>query len=214
MSKHYPDTQVRKPRQARAKFTRESLIDAATQVLQLEGYEAFNTNRVAEQAGGSIGSLYQYFPDTQALIEAIVVRHVASLAGSIGASFGKASTLPLGEATDMLVQATIDFYADDLALHRVVHQQIPHRETEVVVGSTMTQLIHWLSALLVKHQAQIRSDLNPDMAANMIVYLIKDTTCRLVLGNLSGAAVETAKKELCLMVKSYLGINKARAMHA
>ncbi len=205
MSDHFHENPVRKPRQARAKLTRESLIDAATQVLRDQGYDAFNTNHVAERAGVSIGSLYQYFPHKQALIEAIVVRHVTLLAGAVAAGLAQARTLPIGDAMDLLVQATINVYASDLDLHRVVHEQIPQQQAEAAVIDTLNQLIRWLTELLAAHHQELRA-MNHAVAAHMVVHLIKDTTCRITLGTLGAASVQAATQELCLMVRAYLGI--------
>jgi AcrR family transcriptional regulator len=205
VSNHSAETLMRKPRQSRAKFTRESLIDAATQVLKDQGYDAFNTNRVAERAGVSIGSLYQYFPHKQALIEAIVVRHITLLASTIAAGLAQARSLPIGDAMDLLVQATIDVYASDLDLHRVVHEQIPQQQAEAAVSGTLGQLIAWLTELLTAHRDEMRP-MDHAMAANMVVHLIKDTTCRITLGTLGAASMQSAKQELCLMVRTYLGV--------
>jgi len=57
----------KKPRQARARATWEAVLEAAAQVLREAGPEALTTNRVAERAGVSVGSLYQYFPSKQAI---------------------------------------------------------------------------------------------------------------------------------------------------
>ncbi len=205
MSKHSAETPMRKPKQSRAKVTRESLIDAATQVLKDQSYDEFNTNRVAERAGVSIGSLYQYFPHKQALIEAIVVRHITLLASTIAAGLAQARTLPIGDAMDGLVQATIDVYASDIDLHRVVHEQIPLQQAEGAVSSTLDQLIHWLTELLIAHRKEMRP-MDHALAANMVVHLVKDTTCRIMLGTVGEASTKAATQELCLMVRAYLGI--------
>ena len=60
----------RKPRQARSRATRSAIIEAAAQILEREGRAAFNTNRIAERAGVSVGSLYQYFRDKHAILAA------------------------------------------------------------------------------------------------------------------------------------------------
>jgi AcrR family transcriptional regulator len=66
---------VRKtPRQQRAVHTVDALLEAAAQVLELEGLEGFNTNAVARRAGASVGSLYQYFPSKDALTLALLLR--------------------------------------------------------------------------------------------------------------------------------------------
>ncbi len=64
--------QRRRPKQARSQATYDSILEAAEQVLQREG--ELNTNRVAERAGVSIGTLYQYFPDKAAILLATAQR--------------------------------------------------------------------------------------------------------------------------------------------
>jgi AcrR family transcriptional regulator len=65
------------PRQARSEETVASIVEAAAQVLETEGFEGFNTNAVARRAGVSIGSLYQYFPGKDALTVALIHRETA-----------------------------------------------------------------------------------------------------------------------------------------
>jgi len=69
--------QRRRPRQARARATVDSILEAAAQVLQRSGVEGFNTNAVAERAGVSVGTLYQYFRDKDALLVAVTRREMA-----------------------------------------------------------------------------------------------------------------------------------------
>ena len=66
-----PKAQRRQPRQARALATRAAIFEAAAQILEREGEAGFNTNRVAERAGVSIGTLYQYFGSKQAILAAM-----------------------------------------------------------------------------------------------------------------------------------------------
>jgi AcrR family transcriptional regulator len=78
-----PPFQRRSPKQARARATVEAIVEAAAQILERGGPEALNTNDVAERAGVSIGTLYQYFPDKQAILLAAARRELGatSLAG-------------------------------------------------------------------------------------------------------------------------------------
>lgn len=62
------------PTQPRAVETVACILEAAAQILEVQGFEAFNTNAVAERAGVSIGSLYQYFPGKKALLIALMQR--------------------------------------------------------------------------------------------------------------------------------------------
>lgn len=70
--------QRRRPRQARSRATYDSILEAAAQVLEREGAAGLNTNRVAERAGVSVGTLYQYFPDKDAILLAVAERALAT----------------------------------------------------------------------------------------------------------------------------------------
>ncbi len=67
------------PRQTRAESTVAVIVEAAARILESSGFEGFNTNAVAEKAGVSIGSLYQYFPNKNALLSALIEREASPL---------------------------------------------------------------------------------------------------------------------------------------
>ncbi|NLS20799.1 TetR/AcrR family transcriptional regulator [Rhizobium sp. P40RR-XXII] len=67
------------PKQARSLATVEAIVEAAARILEERGHEAFSTNAVAEKAGVSVGSLYQYFPRKDALIGALILRETSRL---------------------------------------------------------------------------------------------------------------------------------------
>jgi AcrR family transcriptional regulator len=71
------------PRQARAAHTVDAILEAAAQILQSEGEERLNTNRIAERAGFSIGTLYQYFPDKEGILAAIAEREREKIQGAV-----------------------------------------------------------------------------------------------------------------------------------
>ena len=64
------------PQQDRSRVTVQAILEATTHILTEEGYEKANTNRIAERAGVSIGSLYQYFPNKESLLTALIEQHV------------------------------------------------------------------------------------------------------------------------------------------
>jgi AcrR family transcriptional regulator len=73
----------RKPISERAQLTKKSILEAAAHIALKEGLDAVNTNRIAEKAGVSIGSLYQYYPDKKSilgeLVESIILKRQARL---------------------------------------------------------------------------------------------------------------------------------------
>src|SRR5215472_17219003 len=77
MGKSAPrSTRRRAPKQLRARQTCEAVLDAVVRLLKREGVRAVTTNRIAEAAGVSIGSVYQYFPDKHAIFAALHQRHI------------------------------------------------------------------------------------------------------------------------------------------
>jgi AcrR family transcriptional regulator len=71
----------RVPRQARSRERLQRMLDAADALLATEGAEALTTTRVAEAAGVSVGSLYQYLPDKEAIVEALAGRYLVEFEG-------------------------------------------------------------------------------------------------------------------------------------
>ncbi len=78
------ETKRRIPRQERAEWTVEAIMEGAAQILEDGGLAAFTTNAVAERAGVSIGTLYQYFADKNALLVAMAKREVAATLTAVG----------------------------------------------------------------------------------------------------------------------------------
>jgi len=82
MTAHTQDQRARprkQPRQARAQHTVSAIIEASARILEEHGHGGFTTNAVAELAGVSIGTLYQYFPDKDALLGALIARETSCL---------------------------------------------------------------------------------------------------------------------------------------
>src|SRR2546423_5851957 len=71
----------RSPRQERSRETVEAILEGAAQVFERHGYAKGTTNRIAERAGVSIGSLYQYFPNKGAIVVELSRRHMAEVRG-------------------------------------------------------------------------------------------------------------------------------------
>lgn len=74
------------PRQARSAATVAAAVEAAARILEESGHDGFSTNAVAERAGISIGSLYQYFPDKEAVIGALLLRETSLLIEEVRAA--------------------------------------------------------------------------------------------------------------------------------
>jgi AcrR family transcriptional regulator len=109
------------PRQSRSRHTVDVILAATARVLVDEGYDRASTNRIAEVAGVSVGSLYQYFPNKQSLVRALVEAHASRMLDALEASSSTASA-PLEQGLGHYVDAMFAAYAVEPAVHRVIAQ--------------------------------------------------------------------------------------------
>lgn len=112
---------VRKsPTQVRAVMTVAAIIEAATQILQSDGEERLTTNRIAERAGVSIGSLYQYFADKEAIIEAIAERERDQIIATILRSLGRKEATDLESRVRDVIRTIIGAFVRRKRARRIV----------------------------------------------------------------------------------------------
>jgi AcrR family transcriptional regulator len=111
------------PRQARSRATVEAIVEAGARVLAQQGWSGFTTNETARVAGVSIGSLYQYFPNKLALVEAIRRRHFDDVLHVMRAVTGDGLTL--ARRVETLVCGMIDIHGTHPSLHRVLLEEVP-----------------------------------------------------------------------------------------
>jgi AcrR family transcriptional regulator len=81
--KKLPPEPRRRPSQSRSKVLVDAIIQACRQILAEEGVERLTTNRIAEVAGVTIGSLYQYFPNKEAILANLFAREIAATTDQI-----------------------------------------------------------------------------------------------------------------------------------
>lgn len=100
-------TPRKRPVQQRSRRTVELVLEAAAQVLEAGGLARFNTNAVAERAGVSVGTIYQYFPDKDAVMAEIARRETARFEAALGEALQQAGDLSLAQAVEALVRVAV-----------------------------------------------------------------------------------------------------------
>jgi AcrR family transcriptional regulator len=108
------------PRQARSLVTVEVILDAAALLLVEEGYEQATTSRIAERAGVSIGSLYQYFPNRESVIAAVARRLKASIAKPLWLAPSERHERDLRSEISIGLRTSIASHASALPLSRIL----------------------------------------------------------------------------------------------
>jgi AcrR family transcriptional regulator len=113
----------KKPQQSRSVATVEAIYDATIQVLLRNGPERLTTVHVARRAGVSVGTLYQYFPNKQALLFAVLERHMLRTVKAVEEACAANQHEPLSTMVNALVNRFIDAKLADrdtsVALYRI-----------------------------------------------------------------------------------------------
>lgn len=161
--------------QERSRATVDALVAATARVLVKEGYDHASTNKIADAAGVSIGSLYQYFPSKEALVAAVIERHIDRMIGIVRASAARVALLPLERAARELVGTMIAAHRVDPKLHRVLVEQIPRVGNLEHIEAVDDEAIGLVRAYLEAHRDEIGIE-DLDMAAFLAVGAVEAMT--------------------------------------
>ncbi|HMY20255.1 MAG TPA: TetR/AcrR family transcriptional regulator [Polyangium sp.] len=139
-------TPRKKPQQARSRATVDAILIAATYILERDGWSRFTTNRVAEKAGVNIASLYQYFPNKEALIEALRQVHIDETRRAfVAASFDA------NDAMTSVVRAVIAAHRVSPTLHRRFVEEMPRDMAGQSAECLNDPTIHEVARRMVAH---------------------------------------------------------------
>lgn len=176
-----PLTKPRKqPSQERSRVTVDALVEATARILVRESFDKASTNRIAEEAGVSIGSLYQYFPSKEALVAAVIDRHKEELMQVAREALARLGKLPVKDAVRALVTLAIEAHGVDPRLHRVLAEQIPRTGRLKNVEAFSRENYSLFRTYLEAHREEIRA-VDLDLAAFVCVTSIEALTHAAVL---------------------------------
>jgi AcrR family transcriptional regulator len=191
------------PRQSRSAVTVAAILDATARILVERGYAATSTNAVAERAGVSVGSLYQYFPNKDALIAALHTRHVEQMRAVIEGALTRAMDVSIDDGLAEIVDAAVEAHRIDADLHRVLEQQLSGLGVVDAHDKFDEVLQERVVALLARHRAVLAvTDLR--LAAFMLVHSMHGLIHTIVVTRPRGVSLKTATAEIVHMARAYL----------
>jgi AcrR family transcriptional regulator len=166
--------------QERSRLTVDALLEATTRVLLKEGYDRASTNRIAEVAGVSIGSLYQYFPSKEALVGAVIDRHMQEISQVTRSALVKLAAHPIELAAREFVSVAIEAHRVNPKLHGVLAEQIPRVGRFENIEANIREGYGLVRGYLEAHRDEIDvADL--DLAAFLLVTVVEALTHAAVL---------------------------------
>ncbi len=192
--------------QERSRATVDTLIEATARILVREGFDKASTNRIAEEAGVSIGSLYQYYPGKEALVAAVIERHDQEIMQVVHEALAEVASQPIEKAVRRLVVAAIEAHRIDPELHRVIAEQIPRTGSLENIEAFNRQTYALFRAYLEGHRDELRM-VDLGLATYVCVTTIEALTHTAVLHRsemLSDEATGTLVNEATRLVVGYL----------
>ena len=202
-----PPTNPRKnASQARSRATVDALVEATARILVRDGFEKASTNRIAEIAGVSVGSLYQYFPSKEALVAAVIERHNEEIMGIVRAALVEVADLPIEKAVRKLVTIAIEAHRINPKLHRVLAEQIP-RTGQLKDVEAFNREVHTLVRTYLESRRKEMRKVDLDIATFICVSTIESVAHNTVLHGaemLSEKMVKVLVDETTRLVVGYL----------
>jgi len=193
--------------QARSRATVDALVEATARILVDEGFDKASTNRIAERAGVSVGSLYQYFPSKEALVIAVAERHNREIMQAVGVALDELGSLPVEAAVRRLIGVAIDGHRVNPELHRVLAEEVPrtgdleglryvnedagrrfrqfleeHRDEVAVQDLDLAAFVCATSIESLTHNAVLH---RPELCSDEMAMRLIDETSRLIVGYLN-----------------------------
>jgi AcrR family transcriptional regulator len=205
MQRQVRTTPRKRPRQARSRATVDSVLEATARVLVKHGFDGLTTNLVAQTAGVSIGSLYQYFPNKAALVGALIENHVESMTQLALGELTRVARLPIGEAIRSVIEVMIRAHAVHPELHRVLTEQVPRVGRMAKLAEIEALVQRMVAGLLAARRDELAIS-DPDMAAYVLVSAIEAITHRAALFSPDLLRDPRLIDETCTMVRRYLGV--------
>jgi AcrR family transcriptional regulator len=192
--------------QERSRATVDALIGATARILVKEGFDRASTNRIAEQAGVSVGSLYQYFPGKEALVAAVIERHKRDIMRVARGTLAKVEGQSLKQAMRTLIVAAMQAHRLDPRLHRVLAEQMPRTAGLGNVEVFNPENYALFKAYLERHRHEIRA-VDLDLTAFVCVTSIEALTHTAVLhhaDDFSEQALQALVDEATRLLVRYL----------
>jgi AcrR family transcriptional regulator len=196
-----PATIARKsPKQERSRATMEAIVEAGARVLVERGWAGTSTNRIAAKAGVAIGTLYQFFPSKEAIVGALVDRHVDGQLALVGEQLAARPDDPIGA----VIEALFEGAARAGKLHVVLLGLIGHVERAERLRDVERQATGLLAAALTAKPELAAAHPDPQAAARILVRAVAAIILSFVSGELEDLSRERAAAQTIALVRRFL----------
>lgn len=190
------------PRQARSAASVEAILEATIQVLRKNGKSKLTTTRIADRAGVSVGTLYQYFPNKSSLLQALLKDHLDRVALAVEtaceAAYGASLASMAETITSAFVQAKFRNIDASVALYAV---------SDDIEGKRIARGMHARSLKAMTTLFGTARDTpiaEPDIVAATLLSAMAGVSRAMLEKGVTRTTMATMERELTTMVRAYL----------
>lgn len=192
----------KQPRQARASLTVDTIFEAAIQVLLAGGLGRLTTTRVAERAGVSVGTIYQYFPNKQAMLYAFLERHITTIGDTVVDVCNAQHGVPLARMAEALVEGYLRAKKPQHHISQILYAVAEELRAESLIASQLRRVedavMQMLSTATDRRPADLR--IVTEILLSAVTGVVRTQFER----DPSKIAEEPFQQHLSLMCRAYL----------
>jgi AcrR family transcriptional regulator len=141
-------TPRKRPVQDRSRTTVDAILTATFQVLDRDGADGLTTTRVAEVAGVSVGTLYQYFPNKQALVAGLLAAHLDAAIDAVARAAAESAGAPIAARVERVVRAFVAVKAERAAISRAMQPALAAIDERPIVRAATRRAAELVAELL------------------------------------------------------------------
>ena len=190
------------PVQARSAASVHAILQATIQVLLKEGRSRLTTTRVAERAGVSVGTLYQYFPNKNSLLQALLKEHLDGVALAMVAACAGAHGMPLDVMAETIASAFVRAKFRNLDAGMALYAVSDDVEGKRIAAGMHARSIAAITALL--QTAPGITVPSPKVAATTLLSAMAGVSRSMLESDVSRHTMTTMERELSVLARAYL----------
>ena len=191
--------------QERSQTTVEAILDSTAHILSDGGGDALSTNRIAERAGVSIGSLYQYFPSKESIVSALTQRLIARKLAGIEERLAKIVTVDADpeRAIEVFVEFLVDLKIKNLKFERALMAYLIGNGDFALSTQLDEKVIQRIATVLEPLRARAPG-FDPDWSVFLLFHGLRGIIVSTSLQRADRLRDSSLKREIAKLVKGYL----------
>lgn len=190
------------PIQARSAVTVDAILEATIQVLLTLGKERLTTTAVAHRAGVSVGTLYQYFPNKRALLQACLKRHMEDISQSILHACEQHRNAPLLDMADALIRSYLAAKMRSVKTSAALYAISSDIEGMAIAKAASNRSLRSIGDLFATAREPLTKD--PELIASVVVSALNGISRRILESKSPEREIGPLREELIVLVHAYL----------